>query len=525
MKLVECVPNFSEGRRPEVVAAIVDAGARVPGVTVLGAESDRDHNRTVVTLAGAPDAVSEAAFRMTAEARRLIDLNTHEGAHPRMGATDVIPFIPLRDVTMEDCIALAKRLAERIGRELDIPCFLYADAAAVEERRSLPKIREGGFEGLRTRIGTDPTRVPDTGPHAIHPTAGCTAVGARFFLVAYNVNLGTTDPALAKSIAADLRESGRKVKTTAADGSVVDTVVPGKFKKLQAAGFELKERGLTQVSMNLLDYRITSVADVYAEIEKRAADAGVTIVESELVGLLPREALLRTATERVKLSGFKDEQVIEHHLDRARDDAFTCFDPFLEALASGAPTPGGGSAAALVGALGAALGAMVTNLTIGKKKFVAVEADMLTARTWLMDAVAALRAGVKEDALLFDRVMAAYKLPKTTPAEEATRKAAVEEATLIAAHGPFGLMKTAAATLPTLLETAEKGNPAAASDAAVGALLVRACVEGAAYNVMINVGQMKGHPEADGLAAATATLRADVATRTQAVLDAVDRRI
>ncbi len=525
MKLVECVPNFSEGRRPEVIAAIVAAGTRVPGITLLGSEMDRDHNRAVVTFVGTPSAAAEAAFRMTEEAMRHIDLNQHSGAHPRMGATDVIPFIPLHDITMEECVALSREVAARIGRELGIPCFLYADAAASEDRRSLPKIREGGFEGLRARIGTDPTRKPDFGPEAIHPTAGCTAVGARFFLVAYNVNLATSDVSLAKNIAADIRESGRKVKSTQPDGSTVEKTIPGKFKRLQAAGFELTERGLTQVSMNLMDYRVTSIADVFAEIERRAREADVAIVESELVGLLPREALLQTATSRVKLTGFQPTQVIEAHLDAARDDAFTCFDPFLDALASGSPTPGGGSAAALVGSLGAALGAMVTNLTIGKKKYASVEADMVAGRARLMDALAKLRAGVKDDAILFDRVMAAYKLPKVTPEEQESSRKAITDATLVAAHGPYELMKTAAGILPTLLEVAEKGNPNAASDAAVGAILVRACVEGAAYNVLINVGQLKGHPTADALRAEANELRCKVSGGVDAVLRMVDSKI
>jgi glutamate formiminotransferase len=219
MKIVECVPNFSEGRRPEVVAKIVAAGGVVNGVTVLGQESDRDHNRAVVTIVGPPEACAEAAFRMAAEAQKLIDLTTHQGAHPRMGATDVIPFIPIKDVTMEECVELAKRLGERIGRELGIPVFYYAEAAARPERVRLPDIRAGEFEGLRERIGKDETRTPDAGPHAIHPTAGCTAVGARFFLVAYNVNLATKDVNVAKDIAKHIRESGYKIVKKLPDGT------------------------------------------------------------------------------------------------------------------------------------------------------------------------------------------------------------------------------------------------------------------------------------------------------------------
>lgn len=510
MKLVECVPNFSEGRRKDVVDLIVRAGAAVPGISILGAESDSDHNRSVVTFVGPPDSAVEAAFRMTAEAAKHIDLTGHSGAHPRMGATDVIPFIPLSGTTMEDCAALAHRLGERIGRELSIPVFFYANAARDPSRKRLPDIRQGEFEGLRDRIGSDPTRVPDAGPARIHPTAGATAVGARFFLIAYNVNLKTSDPALSQDIARAIRESGYKG-------------TPGLFKALQASGFELKERGLTQVSMNLMDYRVTSPETVFAEIARRAEKAGVAIVESELVGLIPRDALVLSCRERLKLAGFRPEQVIEHHLDRERDDLYRACNPFLDALQSGAPTPGGGSASALAGALGAALGAMVTNLTIGKKKFAAVEAELTSARTRLLAGLAALRELVKEDADLYDAVMAAYKLPKATAAEEAARAASIERALLLAARGPLGVMEAAGRLLPDLMIAAEKGNPNAASDAAVGALLVEACVHGAAMNVLINAKALGEHPEALRMKTRTAEIRASTREAAAAVVAAVER--
>ena len=522
MKIVECVPNFSEGRRPEVVDLIVAAGMAVPGVTLLGKEADRDHNRAVVTIVGAPEAVAEAAFRMTAEAEKRIDLTSHQGAHPRMGATDVIPFIPIKDVTMEECVELAKRLGERIGRELGIPVFYYAEAAARPERVRLPDIRAGEFEGLRERIGKDDARTPDAGPHAIHPTAGCTAVGARFFLVAYNVNLATKDVNVAKDIAKHIRESGYKIVKKLPDGTQTEEKVKGLFAKLQANGFELTERGLSQVSMNLLDYRTTSIEAVYAEIERRAKAAGVEIAESELVGLVPRDALLSAVAERTKLAGFKSEQVVEWHLDRAREDVYTAADPFLDALQGGAPTPGGGSAAAIAGALGAALGAMVANLTLGKKKFADVEAPMKEARTRLLAGLDAMRRAAKEDAAQFDQVMAAFKLPKTTPAEIAARDARIAQATIDAAKAPLDVMREAVALLPDLLYVAEKGNPAAASDAAVGALMIRTCVHGSAYNTLINVKSLGAHPEAAPLAAACREVRAACDLAADRVLSTVD---
>jgi glutamate formiminotransferase/formiminotetrahydrofolate cyclodeaminase len=510
MKLVECVPNFSEGRRRDVVDAIVRAGCAVPGVALLGAESDADHNRSVVTFVAPPDAAVEAAFRMAAEAARLIDLTGHRGEHPRMGATDVVPFIPLSDVTMEECVALARRLGARIGSELGIPVFYYAEAATRPDRSRLPDIRKGEFEGLRDRIGADPDRVPDSGPHRIHPTAGATAVGARFFLIAYNVNLDTRDPETAQAISRAIRESGFKG-------------TPGLFQAVQASGFELKERGLTQVSMNLLDYRVTSPERVYAEIARRAAEAGVAVVESELVGLIPRDAVISSCIERLKLAGFKREQVIEHHLDVARSDVYRCFDPFLDALQSGAPTPGGGSASALAGAIGAALGSMVTNLTIGKKKFAAVEAELTVARGRLLQGMEGLRAFVRRDADLYDAVMAAYKLPKDDPSGEARRAAAIESALLEAAQGPLEVMELAARLLPDLQVVADKGNPNAASDAAVGALLIQACVHGAAMNVLINAKALAGHPAAARLRTRTADLRKSVDEAARSVVATVER--
>jgi glutamate formiminotransferase / formiminotetrahydrofolate cyclodeaminase len=510
MKLVECVPNFSEGRRQDVVDKIVAAGKDVPGITLLGAEMDADHNRSVVTFVGPPDAAIEAAFRMTAEAAKLIDLTQHQGEHPRMGATDVIPFIPLQDCTMEDCAGYAKRLGARIGKELGIPVFFYAQAATRPDRKRLPDIRQGEFEGLRDRIGTDPARAPDEGPARIHATAGATAVGARFFLIAYNVNLATADPALSQNIARAIRESGFKG-------------TPGMFKELQASGFELKARGLTQVSMNLLDYRVTSPETVFGEIARRAAEAGVEIVESELVGLIPRDAVVAATLERLKLKGFRPGQIIENNLDQARSDVFRCFEPFLDALQSGAPTPGGGSASALAGALGAALGTMVTNLTIGKKKFAAVEQELTEVRARLLQGMEGLRAGVRHDAVLYDSVMAAYKLPKATPAEEAARAQTLEKALVVAAQGPLEVMELAVSLLPDLMTVAKKGNPNAASDAAVGALLLQACVHGAAMNVLINAKALTNQDAAARFRTRTAEIRESVDRQAPAVVAEVER--
>jgi glutamate formiminotransferase len=294
MGLVECVPNFSEGRRPEVLEEILAGIRAVDGVKLVDHTMDSDHNRAVVTFVGQGPEVSEAAFRAVARAKELIDLNQHQGEHPRMGATDVVPFVPLEGTTMEECVGLAHRLGERVGRELGIPVFFYEAAALDPSRRNLADVRKGQFEGLRERIGTDPSRVPDAGPNAIHPTAGATAIGARFFLIAFNVNLETKDVQVAKDIAKKVREK---------DGGL-----PG----IKAMGFYLDDVELSQVSMNVCNFQATSLLRVYEEIEREARQRGVAIRESELVGLAPRAALPAGVPERIRLRGFDPaQQIIE----------------------------------------------------------------------------------------------------------------------------------------------------------------------------------------------------------------------
>jgi glutamate formiminotransferase len=297
MGLVECVPNFSEGRRPEVLESILDEIRAVDGVRLVDHTMDPDHNRAVVTFVGEGAPVSEAAFRAVARAKELIDLNQHQGEHPRMGATDVVPFVPLEGSTMEECVGLAYRLGERVGRELGIPVFFYEAAALDPSRRNLADVRKGQFEGLRERIGTDPSRVPDAGPNAIHPTAGATAIGARFFLIAFNVNLETKDVQVAKDIAKKVREK---------DGGL-----PG----IKAMGFYLDDVELSQVSMNVCNFQATSLLRVYEEIEREARARGIAIRESELVGLAPRAALPAAVPERIRLRGFDPaQQIIEERI-------------------------------------------------------------------------------------------------------------------------------------------------------------------------------------------------------------------
>jgi glutamate formiminotransferase len=301
MKLVECVPNFSEGRRPEVLDEIVGAMTAVEGARLLDKEMDADHNRAVVTIIGDPESVLEAAFRGIAKARDLIDLTKHHGEHPRMGAADVCPFVPVRGVTMDDCVELARRLGERVGSELEIPVFLYEAAATRPERENLAAVRKGQFEGLRDAIGKDPAREPDFGPTRIHPTAGAMAIGARPFLIAYNINLGTPDVAIAKNIARSIRHSG------------------GGLRHVKAMGFEIKDRGIAQVSINMVDFKGTPLFRVFEMVRSEAARYGVPVVGSEIVGLVPVDALVDCADFYLRLENFQSDQVLENRLSGSEE--------------------------------------------------------------------------------------------------------------------------------------------------------------------------------------------------------------
>jgi glutamate formiminotransferase/formiminotetrahydrofolate cyclodeaminase len=469
MKLLECVPNFSEGRRPEVIDAICAEITGVPGVALIGREMDADHNRAVITFVGPSEAVQEAAFRAVRRAAALIDLREHKGAHPRMGATDVVPFVPLGDSTMADAVAAANAVGARIGTELSIPVYLYAEAARTPARVKLADVRKGEFEGLREEIGTNPEKAPDFGPSAIHPSAGCTACGARFFLIAYNVNLASNDVALAKRIAKEIREK---------DGGL-----PG----VQAMGFHLADRDLAQVSMNLLDYRRTSPGEVYEEVRTRAEAAGVKVLESEMIGLLPQDAVNRAFTDLTHPRGWTGREIIESHL---KTDALGACGPFLDALASDNPAPGGGSASALAGAQGAALVAMVCGLSVGRPKFAAVDAELREVMARAKVLRADLEGIIRRDAAAYDAFMQAMKLPKTTDEEKAARKAAMGAAAVVMTEVPLETMEKAVEVLRLSTIVTRKGNPNAASDGAVGALLARAALRGAYMNVRINLSSL-----------------------------------
>jgi glutamate formiminotransferase/formiminotetrahydrofolate cyclodeaminase len=472
-QIVECIPNFSEGRQLAVVDQIVQAIAEVQSVSILDRSSDSDHNRSVLTFAGSPGGVEEAAFRAIQKAAELIDMNQQHGEHPRIGATDVVPFVPISGVSMEDCVTMARRLAERVGRELDIPVYLYEAAATRPERANLEVIRKGQYEGLKIQVEIDPGRRPDFGPARLG-TAGATVIGARAPLVAFNVYLTSADVAIAKSIAKALRQSS------------------GGYRFVKAAGFLVD--GHAQVSMNLTDYRQTPIARVVETIRREAQRFGVGIHHSELVGLIPQQALIDAAVWYTQLDQFTPEQVLETRLGAANTSGPA--EPtrpdgaFLDALASALPAPGGGSAAAYAGAMGAGLVAMVAGLTLGKKKYSAVEERMQDILSEAGALRAALTTAVVDDAAAFDAVMAAFRLPKDSSVQAEDRVAEIERATLAAAQAPFGVARQAVRVMELAGEVTASGNLNAISDGASGAAMARAALTAAGANVRININSL-----------------------------------
>jgi glutamate formiminotransferase / formiminotetrahydrofolate cyclodeaminase len=474
--LVECIPNFSEARRPEVVDQIVTAITSVGGVRLLDRSSDLDHNRTVVTFAGPPEAVEEAAFQSIKRASELIDLNHHTGEHPRMGATDVVPFVPLRGVTMDDCVGIAKRLGERVGRELAIPVYLYEYAASLPVRTNLENVRRGQYEGLKAEIETNPERKPDYGPSTLG-AAGATAIGARNPLIAFNVYLTTGEVDIAKKIAKTIRQSS------------------GGLRYVKALGFLVE--GRAQVSMNLTNYRETPIGVVIELIRREAQRFGVAIHHSELVGLIPQEALADAAVWYTQLDQFSLDQIIESRLYQSgtsepdNPDYADLRVSFLEDVAAATPAPGGGSVAAYTGALGAALVEMVAGLTIGRKKYATVEAEMLAIQVHAKGLRRELAQAVEDDAAAFEAVLGAIRLPKENEEQIKVRAAAIQVTTLNAAHIPLLTVKNAVKVMELAARCAKDGNLNAISDAMSGAMMAQAASLAAGYNVRINLNSLE----------------------------------
>lgn len=466
-KWIECVPNFSEGRREDVVNEIVSSILEVPGVRLLDKEMDPDHNRSVITFVSPSERAVEAAFRGIKKAQGLIDLNKHKGEHPRIGATDVVPFVPLPGTKMEDCIKLAEKLGKRVWEELKIPVYLYGEAALRPEREDLANIRRGEFEGLREAIKEDPSRAPDFGERELHPTAGAVAIGARKFLIAYNVNLNTEDIKIAKKIAKKVRAKG------------------GGLSFVKALGFELKERKMTQVSMNLVDYEKTPIFAAYELVKIWAERFGASVVGSEIVGLVPEKALYDVADFYLRLEEFKADQTIEARLRDAPP-----YEDYLLALSSKAPTPGGGSASAFSLAQGYALLSMVSELTLGKKRFAEVHDKIKPAYIEVLNHLKKSIFLIEKDAEAFRMVMAAFKMPKETEDERKTRSEAIEKATEEAIEVPFEVMTESFKGLEPAHVIAEYGNPNALSDVGCSVSQFEAAFSGAKLNVLINLGSL-----------------------------------
>ncbi|MBS1853457.1 MAG: glutamate formimidoyltransferase [Acidobacteria bacterium] len=472
--LVECVPNFSEGRDKAKVDAIVEA-MKIDGVYLLDREMDADHNRCVVTLVGEREAIQEAAIRGVGKAAEVINLNIHAGAHPRMGAADVVPFIPIEGVTLEDCVAMARHVGEEIWKRHQVPVYLYESAAATPERQNLENIRRGQFEGIRAEIATNPARKPDFGDLRVHPTAGTTAVGARKFLIAYNVFLNTPDVEIAKKIAKAVRFSS------------------GGLRFVKGAGFLV--RGMAQVSMNLTDFEQTPVHRVFEVVKREAARYGVMPVSSEIVGLIPKKALEQAAEWFLQVEDFDSSLILENRLAAVMGGTMAVgglragVEPFVEQLAAPTATPGGGSAAAASAAMAAGLATMVASMSRGKKAYVQYERELSEALGRLAQLREELKAAIDGDAESYNAVMKAYKQAKNE--EAATAEKTVDAALKLATSVPLGVAERAREVGRIAEKLGPVTNPNMKSDLTTAWALSRAAVEGALANVEINLESLK----------------------------------
>lgn len=495
-KIIECVPNFSEGRRPEVIDAICEAITSEDGVTLLDREMDHDHNRAVVTFVCHPNQVVDAAFRGYQKAAELIDMQTHKGEHPRMGACDVCPFIPISDVSIEEAIELANKLARRVGDELQIPVFMYEDARTKPSRRNLAKVRKGQYEGMIKAIEEDPKRKPDYGPARMNLKAGATAIGVRFPLIAYNIYLDTNKKWIADKVADAIRS------------------IKGGYRYCKALGFEIKERDQVQISMNLVNYTRTPIFRVFETVKSEAARYGVNVTSSEIVGLVPNDAMLDVGDFYLRLENFSRAQVLEQKLQEA-GGVSAAGETFADEVASASPAPGGGSVAAQAGALGAALTSMVCRLTVGKKQFKDIKDELSDVRDKGDELRAELEKLVETDKEAFNKVMEAFKLSGDE------RDEAVEKANKVAASVPLTVMKTSLEVLKLARVVAEKGNPNSITDAGVAGLMAMAAVHGAGYNVRINLTGIKDQDFVKN----TADLAADVTKQSEVLADEIKQMV
>lgn len=561
-RIIECVPNFSEGRDPEKIKQITDAITAVKGVKLLDVDPGEATNRTVVTFVGNPEAVVEAAFQGIKRAAEIIDMRGHHGAHPRMGATDVCPLIPVSGVTLEECAELSRKLAERVSEELGIPTYCYEAAAFRPERKNLAICREGEYEALPKKMG-DPDKGPDFGnrpfDEAVAKT-GATTIGARDFLIAVNYNLNTTSTRRANAIAFDVREKGRPVreggKVTGkplkdANGKVI--MQPGTLKGTKAIGWFIDEYGIAQVSMNITDIATVPLHVAFDEVCRAARERGVRVTGTEIVGLVPKRTLIDAGKyflrKQQRSCGIPDEEIIRIAVKSMGLDELKPFDPkekvieylveddsakklvdltargFAEETASESPAPGGGSISAYMGALGAALGTMVANLTAHKAAYDDRWEEFSEYAEQGQALMERLLHLVDEDTAAFNRIMDVFAMPKSNDAEKAARAAALEAATLYATQVPLHTMEAAFEVFALVRAMAEFGNPNSVTDAGVGALAARAAVRGAFLNVKINAAGLKDRAKAEALIARGAEIAAAAATEEETVLAIVESKI
>ena len=569
-RIIECVPNFSEGRNKLVIDAIVEAirnggknaDCAEPGVKVLDVDPGEATNRTVVTFAGSPEAVMEAAFEGVRKAGELIDMRHHHGAHPRSGATDVLPLIPISGITLEECALLARQLAERIFRELGIACYCYEAAAYTPERKNLAVCRSGEYEALPQKIADEKLK-PDFGPAEYNDTiarSGAVNVGARDFLIAVNFNLNTTSTALANEVAFDVRERGRAKRENGKivkDAEGKSVMIPGTLKGCKAIGWYIDEYGIAQVSMNITDINATPLHKAFDEVCRAAQSRGLRVSGTEIIGLLPKRSLIEAGKYflekqqrstgipeaeimkiAIKSMGLEDlrpfdvrekviEFLIEDEEEKARKERLVRMSckAFAEETSSESPAPGGGSISAYMGALGAALACMVANLSAGKRGW---ESRWKEFSDWAEEAQQLMRellALVDEDTAAFNRLMGAMRMPKSSPEQIEERDAAIEAATLYAGEVPLRTMKTAVKAFPLLRRMAEEGNPNSVSDAGVGALAARSAVLGAQLNVKINASGLQNRDDASRLLAEAEAVAADAIKAEEDILNIVNGKI
>ncbi|HZK93718.1 MAG TPA: glutamate formimidoyltransferase [Prolixibacteraceae bacterium] len=557
-QLIECVPNFSEGRDEKIIRQITDAIQSVDGIKLLNVDPGKDTNRTVVTFVGEPEQVIEAAFRGAQTAAQLIDMSKHKGEHPRFGATDVCPLVPIANITMEETVVYARKLAKRMGEELGFSVYCYEFAAANEARQSLASCRAGEYEGLKDKLAR-PEWKPDFGPDVLNEKSGATAVGARNFLIAYNVNLNTTSVRRANAIAFDVREAGRVVREgDSMTGKILidengePLRIPGTLQKVRAIGWFIQEYGVAQISMNLTDITVTSMHQAFDEVVERAHERGIRVTGSELIGVIPLQAMLDAGTyflrKQQRSVGIPDHEIIKIAVKSLGLDELAPFDPqkriieylienhenklvnlslsgFSNETLSESPAPGGGSVSAYVGALGAALGSMGANLSAHKRGW---DDRWEEFSVWAEKGKRShdrLLKLVDEDTAAFNAIMDAFSLPKNNDQQKTSRSAAIQAATRHAIEVPFEVMQTAFQSLEVIQAMAETGNPNSLSDAGVGALCARTAVYGAYLNVRINAGGLADKTFAEDILARSAKLLQKANEKEAEILKLVESKI